>query len=54
MNWTEILRKGGVPEAPGYQELVALIRAEREAALSGDGASVQQCKKRRRKKTAKR
>ena len=23
MNWTEILRKGGVPDAPGYQETVA-------------------------------
>ena len=54
MNWTEILRKGGVPEAPGYQELVALIRAEREAALSGDGASVQQCKKRKGRGRSKR
>jgi hypothetical protein len=54
MNWTEILAKGGVPEAPGYQELVALIREEREAALSGDGgASVQQSTKRKRKKTPK-
>ena len=23
MNWTEILRKGGVPDSPGYQETVA-------------------------------
>ena len=49
MNWTEILRKGGVPEAPGYQELVALIRAEREAALGDGVATVQQSTKRKRR-----
>jgi hypothetical protein len=54
MNWTEILRKGGVPDAPGYQELVALIREEREAALRDGVASVQQSTKRKRKKTPKR
>lgn len=54
MNWTEILAKGGVPEAPGYQELVALIREEREAALGDGVASVQQSTKRKRKKTPKR
>ena len=54
MNWTEILAKGGVPEAPGYQELVALIREEREAALGDGVATVQQSTKRKRKKTPKR
>ena len=37
MNWTEILRKGGVPEAPGYQELVALIRSEKESVGAVEG-----------------
>ena len=38
MNWTEILLKGGVPDAPGYQELVALIRAEqKETPPAGSG-----------------
>ena len=27
MNWTEILRNGGVPEPPGYHETVAKVRA---------------------------
>ena len=48
MNWTEILAKAGVPEAPGYQELLARIRAEKDAALQGDGDTVQQPKKRKR------
>lgn len=46
MNWTEILLKGGVPDAPGYQELVAVIREE-QAALRRDGDSVQQSRKRK-------
>jgi len=25
MNWSEILRKGGVPEPPGYHETVAKV-----------------------------
>ena len=49
MNWTEILARAGVPEAPGYQELVALIREEREAALSGTLDSVQHSTKRKRR-----
>jgi hypothetical protein len=32
MNWTEILARGGVPDAPGYQELLARIREEKEGA----------------------
>ena len=49
LNWTEILAKGGVPEAPGYQELVALIREEREAALRDGVATVQHSTKRKRR-----
>jgi len=26
MNWSEILKKGGVPEPPGYVETVAKLR----------------------------
>ena len=26
MNWSEILRKGGVPESPGYLETVAKLK----------------------------
>ena len=29
MNWTEILEKGGVPDSPGYQELLQQIKEER-------------------------
>lgn len=29
MNWTEILKRAGVPDAPGYQELLAQIREEK-------------------------
>jgi len=47
LNWTEILAKGGVPEAPGYQELVALIRAEK---LDQTVATVQQKRKRGKRK----
>ena len=36
MNWTEILRRGGVPEPPGYQETLERLRQnpykERQAA----------------------
>ena len=28
MNWTEILRKAGVPESPGYRETVDAIAAK--------------------------
>jgi hypothetical protein len=49
VNWTEILLKGRVPDAPGYQELVAAIRKE-QAALRRDGDSVQQVKKRKGKR----
>ena len=49
VNWTEILRRAGVPEAPGYQELVVLIREEREAALRDGVDTVQQRKKRKRR-----
>lgn len=28
MNWSEILRKGGVPEPPGYVETVAKVKAK--------------------------
>ena len=54
MNWTEILRSAGVPEAPGYQELLVRIREEREAALRDGVDTVQQRKKRKRKKAPKR
>ena len=36
MNWTEILKRGGVPEPPGYQETLERLRQnpykERQAA----------------------
>jgi hypothetical protein len=54
VNWTEILARAGVPEAPGYQELLAQIRAEKEAAVQGDGDTVQPSRKRKRKKAPKR
>lgn len=28
MNWTEILRKAGVPESPGYRETVDAMAAK--------------------------
>ena len=28
MNWSEILRKGGVPEPPGYIETVAKVSSK--------------------------
>ena len=28
VNWSEILRKGGVPEPPGYVETVARVRSK--------------------------
>ena len=37
MNWTEILRRSGVPEAPGYQELLARIREEQAKAPRPEG-----------------
>ena len=49
MNWAEILRSAGVPDAPGYQELQARIREEREAALRDGVDTVQWRKKRKRK-----
>jgi hypothetical protein len=27
MDWTKILKQGGVPEPPGYRETVARVRA---------------------------
>lgn len=50
MNWTELLAKAGIPESPGYQELLETIREEREAALLAGVDTVQQKKKRKRKK----
>lgn len=47
VNWTEILRKGGVPDAPGYQELQEQMREEK-ACQPVD--TVPQKKKRRKKK----
>jgi hypothetical protein len=54
MNWTEILARSGVPEPPGREELLAQIRAEKEAAVQGDGDTVQPSRKRKRKKAPKR
>ena len=54
VNWAEILRRAGVPEAPGYEELLARMREEREAALRDGVDTVQQRKKRKRKKAPKR
>jgi hypothetical protein len=48
LNWTEILAKGGVPESPGYQELLAQIREEK--ALRGDVDSVPPSRKRKSKR----
>ena len=48
MNWAEILRSAGVPDAPGYEELQALIRAEREAALRDGVDTVQRLTGRKR------
>ena len=36
MNWSEILRKGGVPEPPGYIETVAKVSA-RPKRVKGKG-----------------
>ena len=47
MNWTEILRSAGVPDAPGYQELQAEMREEK-ACQPID--TVPQKKKRRKKR----
>ena len=47
LNWTELLARAGIPESPGYQELLALIREER---LQQTVDTVQQGKKRRRRK----
>lgn len=47
MNWTEILRSAGVPDAPGYQELQALMREEHEAALRDGVDTVQPSRKRK-------
>ncbi len=49
MNWTEILLRSGVPEPPGREELLARIRAEKEAAVQGDGDTVQPSRKRKRR-----
>jgi hypothetical protein len=48
LNWTEILRSAGVPDAPGYQELQALMREEREAALRDGVDTVQHLTGRKR------
>jgi hypothetical protein len=47
VNWTEILARGGVPEAPGYQELLARIREEK---LQQTVDTIQQPKRKRGKK----
>jgi hypothetical protein len=47
MNWTEILARSGVPEAPGYQELLARIREEK---LQQTVDTIQQPKRKRGKK----
>jgi hypothetical protein len=49
VNWTEILARGGVPEPPGREELLARIREEKEAAVSRDGDTVQPSRKRKRR-----
>ena len=54
MNWTEILKAAGVPEPPGREELLARIRAEKEAVMLRDGDTVQPSRKRKRKKAPKR
>jgi len=50
LNWTEILLKGGVPEAPGYQELVALIRAEQKESVAAAEGKPAKGKRRKRGK----
>lgn len=52
VNWTEILRKGGVPDAPGYQELQALMREEKQKEERGAEAKGTKAggRKRKRKK----
>lgn len=47
MNWTELLARAGIPESPGYQELLETIREER---LHQTVDTVQQSKKKRRRK----
>ena len=47
MNWTELLARAGIPESPGYQELLEKIREER---LQQTVDTVQQSKKKRRRK----
>ena len=41
------LEEAGVPDAPGYQELLAQIREEREAALRDGVDTVQPSRKRK-------
>lgn len=36
MNWTEILRRAGIPEPPGREETIAAIRAQ-QAQRKGAG-----------------
>jgi len=53
VNWTEILARGGVPDSPGYQELLQRIKEERAVQVDGDTVTVspQRKRKRRRGKT---
>jgi len=46
VNWTELLKAGGIPESPGYQELLQQIREEK---LQQTVDTVQQGKKKRRR-----
>ena len=50
MNWTVILEKGGVPDSPGYQELLAQIKEEQALhAVVDDGRVLPQRKRKRRR-----
>jgi hypothetical protein len=52
VNWTEILEKGGVPDSPGYQELLQQIKEEQALRIVVDDGRVllQRKHKRRRGK----
>ena len=50
VNWTEILARGGVPEPPGREELLARIREEREVASTAVDQTVLPKRKKRKRK----
>lgn len=50
MNWTEILERGGVPDSPGYQELLQQIKEEQALRIVVDDGRVLPQRKRKRRR----